>query len=82
MTTSLGSFVNHVTTYPANCNPFHHDSYRMGQRIAKDITMMFEQHQDEPLRGNLRFVEESTGLVVELDLSALFHHIQNAQENA
>jgi len=82
MTTSLGSFVCHVDTYPANCNPFHYDLYRMGQRIAKDTTMMFEQHQNETLRGPLRFVDETTGVVVELDLSALFNHIINAQENA
>lgn len=86
MTTSLGSFVRHVTTYPVddpeNFNAFHFDSYRMGEHIAKKVTMLYEQHRNEPLRGPLRFVDDTTGVVIELDLAALFHHVHNAQENA
>lgn len=82
MTTSFGSFVRHVNEL-GELEKIVEVLRKPGQkRIAERIIMMSEQHNNEPLRGPLRFVDEASGLVVELDLAALFNHIINAQENA
>ena len=82
MTISLGSFVHHVDKLE-ELEKLVEVMRKPGQkRIATDIIMMSDQHSSENLKGPVRFVHETSGVVVELDLAALFNHIINAQENA
>lgn len=79
MTTSLGSFVRNVDKLE-ELEKLVEVLRKPGQkRIATDIIMMSEQHSSENLKGPVRFVDETSGVVVELDLAGLFNHIINAK---
>lgn len=35
-----------LESFPPNSNPFHYDAIRMGQYVAKDICIMYMQHEE------------------------------------
>lgn len=36
-----------MESFPPNENPFHHDSYRMGTYLGKNVCIMYEKHNTE-----------------------------------
>ena len=60
-----GFKVVELDSFPTNSNPFHHDSYNMGQQIGTNITAMFANHSTEKMRY-LILVDNKTGKRVKI----------------
>lgn len=39
--------IEKLVAFPANANPYHHDSYNMGQAFSKEWHMMYKNHTTE-----------------------------------
>lgn len=37
--------VKEIESFPANCNPMHHDMYHMAKGIGNNITILYAQHE-------------------------------------
>lgn len=51
---------NRLEAFPPNSNPFHHDSYHMGQRFGKNHMLMFPNHASDELKYFI-LIDTSTG---------------------
>jgi hypothetical protein len=56
-----------LESFPANCNPFHHDEWNMGTRIGKSLMMMHANHADEEMHFMI-IVNTETGARVKLTI--------------
>ena len=42
-----GVLLEKLDSFPVGSNPFNHDLYHMGQRLGKNLIVMFKNHPDE-----------------------------------
>lgn len=50
--------ISNLKSFPANENPYLHDSYHMGVSVGKNIEIMFEKHDHN---NYIIIVEKTTG---------------------
>lgn len=60
--------VNRRPSFPRDCNPFEHDTFRMGTDIGRNITIMYAAHKAEYCEYII-IVDKTTGERISVDFN-------------
>ncbi len=59
--------MEHLSPFPPNCNPYHHDAFNMGYKLGENVTAMFQNHPHNHMAW-LRLINTETGERVEITI--------------
>ena len=66
----MSDHIEELSSFPADCNPYHHDYSNMGQDFSKEWHMMFSNHTSESADWVI-FVHKPTGRRFKVKLADL-----------